>query len=693
MNILFSSSYKWAGLRSSASKFCLSALALLSVSQLNAQQSYTFTTAGATGSVGPTLAQITTTYASTNLNGSVSIGAQPGIQTFTIPTSGAYSVRAFGGQGCGPFGGRGAEIYGEFQFTAGQVLKILVGQKSELSANAAANFQYGGGGGSFVTDMSNTPYVVAGGGGGSWATAYTNVTDASTTTAGNSGFNGPTNGVGGTNGSGGGAAANGDGGAGFLTDGLSSSTAASVAKAYVNGGVGGTYLTYGLGGFGGGGGTSSFNNVRCGGGGGYSGGGGAGSAVSGNPEGGGGGSYNNGTNQANIAGSNIGQGQVVLTKLCNVNITTVTNPICDGNSITLNTNATSPISWSNGGSSSSIVVSPSVTTTYTVSGTGTGTLVCIGNAVIIVSVMPLPVISGYANPQLICVGNSASVVPSGALTYTINGIGSGSTILVSPSSNTVYTVAGTDVHGCLNSGTVNVNVNTNSLSVSPNTVICQGNALNISASGAVTYTWNTGTPLSGLLVSPSTSTVYTVSGTDMYNCLLTNSVSVTVNASPPVTASSDKSSVCRGESVVLSASGANTYVWANPITGPATGATLPLKLNIDVPYIYTVTGTDNNGCSKTATVSIIVNSCTGLYEFHKGASSAVYPNPGSGIFTVQSVKGAGSVEIIDYTGRAIASYITNGEKSEINLTDYANGIYYVKIKSGDSSEVIKLIKK
>jgi len=664
--------------------------ATLTATQMSAQQSYTFTAAGASGNAGPTLGQITTAYALTNLNGSVTIGS-PGIQLFTIPSTGAYAVEAYGAQGFGlsGVGGRGARMSGEFNFTAGQIIKIVVGQQGSIPVLVTYNAQYSGGGGSFVTDNANVPFVVAGGGGGNWSAALSAVSDAPITTSGNTGTGvGATAGVGGTGGSGGTDISFADGGAGFTGNGLG--TAGGIS--FVNG-AGGGFTTSGIGGFGGGGGTSSFNNRRCGGGGGYSGGGAAQGATTGFPEAGGGGSYNAGTNQSNSAGANTGDGTVVISKLCNVTLSAGTNPICFGKNVTLSTNASAPIAWSTQGSGASIVVSPTVTTTYTVSGTGQGTLVCIGTAAIIVSVTPLPVVSAMVNPPLLCVGKSATVTGAGAITYTWNNGPTGVNAQLSPAVTTVYNFLGADVFGCVNSGTVLVNVSTNTLTVSSNTTICDGKSLNIAASGASTYTWSTGAGLSAIFVSPSLTTVFSVLGTDINNCVLSNSLSVTVNSRPTVIASSDKDNVCKGESVTLSATGAANYVWQNVITGIENGASITKTLSIDVPYTYTVTGTDANGCSKSSVVVVQVNRCTGVNEEKSKTSFAsLYPNPNSGSFTVESVGGVESIAITDLAGRVLASYSSNTEKTEVNMNAFANGIYYAKIHTGNFVQVIKVVK-
>ena len=289
-------------------KKALLSISALFLSFILTAQTYTFTTGGATGNLGPSQTQLNAAYAGTPLAGAVT--SNSGIQIWTVPWSGNYKLTAIGAQGFGPFGGRGAQIEGEFALSAGQQLKILVGQQGACCAGAGTN-QYGGGGGSFVTDNNNSPFVVAGGGGGSWAITHTTTTDASLTTSGNTAANGSPNGAGGINGQGGASASSGDGGGGLLGNGLG--TAGGFA--FVNGGNGGTATNGGTGGFGGGGGGSSWNNRRGGGGGGYSGGGGSHGSTSLNCEGGGGGSFNSGINPLNIAGVGLGDGTVIIESL------------------------------------------------------------------------------------------------------------------------------------------------------------------------------------------------------------------------------------------------------------------------------------------------------------------------------------------------------------------------------------------
>ncbi|HEU4719058.1 MAG TPA: T9SS type A sorting domain-containing protein, partial [Bacteroidia bacterium] len=122
-------------------------------------------------------------------------------------------------------------------------------------------------------------------------------------------------------------------------------------------------------------------------------------------------------------------------------------------------------------------------------------------------------------------------------------------------------------------------------------------------SGASTYTWQPGN-LSGASVSdnPASGTTYTVTGTDANGCVNTSTVSVAVNPVPTVSASATPGTICAGSNITLTGSGASTYNWmpGNISGSPATDT--PLSTTT-----YTVSGTDVNGCSGTATVAVTVN--------------------------------------------------------------------------------------
>lgn len=278
---------------------------------------YTFTTLGKQGIDGPTQSELGGYYG-TNLEGKVVI--VNGIQSWSVPFSGTYTIEALGAsgsngtcQGCvgWKLGGLGARIKGTFYFTKETKLKIVVGQRG-LSIDSFAQRPGGGGGGTFVTLADSTKIIIAGGGGGG-GLARPGYGDGDPGQAtGNGTRSGGSGGIGGsryntlnlTFDSGDIKASS---GAGYKGDGDSLNTGGSPAKSFLSGSTGGYHVAVKNGGFGGGG----FGLTQGGGGGGYSGGGIVGTKTSGTA--GGGGSFNSGSSQINETGINEGDGKVIIT--------------------------------------------------------------------------------------------------------------------------------------------------------------------------------------------------------------------------------------------------------------------------------------------------------------------------------------------------------------------------------------------
>lgn len=269
----------------------------------------TFTNAGATGRFGPTQAQCDAAYGA----GVVVVNTQ-GFQEWIVPKTGKYNIQALGASGGNAanfIGGNGASISGEVDLTAGDIIKIVVGQQGQATTD---NQGAGGGGGSFVTTLINNPIIVAGGGGGNGLQDSASK-QASVTTTGNNGNYGGYGGTalnGGNIGPGNSIAAG--GGGGFNTngsDGLARSSKGGFS--FLNGAVGGVNESATTGGGFGGGGGGANNCGYGGGGGGYAGGGPAGYNGNCGGNGGGAGSFNSGANQINVGGQNSGMGKVIIT--------------------------------------------------------------------------------------------------------------------------------------------------------------------------------------------------------------------------------------------------------------------------------------------------------------------------------------------------------------------------------------------
>ncbi len=133
------------------------------------------------------------------------------------------------------------------------------------------------------------------------------------------------------------------------------------------------------------------------------------------------------------------------------------------------------------------------------------------------------------------------------------------------------------------------------VSVSAGT-ICVGESTTITASGAASYSWSNGSTGNSITVSPTTTTLFTATGTDSNGCTSSGSTQITVNALPTVEISGTLT-YCAGSTTTLTATaGLSSYLWS---TGATTQA-----INVTAGS-YTVTGTDSNGCSATSSASTV----------------------------------------------------------------------------------------
>ncbi len=290
--------------------------------------------------------------------------------------------------------------------------------------------------------------------------------------------------------------------------------------------------------------------------------------------------------------------QVVVNPAPTVSISASSASICAGSSVVLTASGAGVYTWNPGGLAGlSATVSPSTTTTYTLIGAnGFG---CLGTNTITILVVPIPTVIPSASPNPICIGFSSTLSAIGATGYTWNpGNINGPSAIVSPSINTTYTVSGSAA-GCTGSAAITVSVQTGPTlnPVATPTAICPGFTSNLSASGAVGYTWNPG-GLNGAnqSVSPAATTIYTVTGASALGCLSNATVSVTVHPVPSVSVSASSPSICAGSSATLSALGAITYTWL-----PGASTSSQLIVNPGATATYTLIGANAFGCLNQAT--------------------------------------------------------------------------------------------
>jgi len=348
--------------------------------------------------------------------------------------------------------------------------------------------------------------------------------------------------------------------------------------------------------------------------------------------------------------------------------------LCAGQSATLTaTGGNGSYVWNSGQTTSSITVTPAVTTTYIANST-TGSANCPQNVAdtVVVFVNPIPTVTVSPNISICAGGTGTSLTAGGATTYSwspATGLSSttGGTVTANPPSTTTYTVTGTS-NGCTNTATVTVTVTPPPvIAINPAApTICYGDNTTLTASGATTYTWSPATGLSGttgatVTANPTTTTTYTVTGTSAGCPNQTATVTVTVSPQivPNFTIAGNQCFAT--QSIALTNSGtAGTYSWAftggpGNQTGSPVSVTWPTAGTYDVTLTTTV-GTCVESITQSVTIyadptvtanstdvscagandgTITANSASaGTYSWNSGQSGAGPHNVGPGTYTV-----------------------------------------------------------
>lgn len=220
--------------------------------------------------------------------------------------------------------------------------------------------------------------------------------------------------------------------------------------------------------------------------------------------------------------------------------------------------------------------------------------------------------------------------------------------------------------------------------------ICSGNSTVLTASGAITYSWNTSASSNSISVSPGSNATYTVIGTSN-GCTDTKVANVVVNNLPIVSLALSSTLVCTSDVTVnlvgtpTGGSFSGIGVTGNSFDPSASGAG-----NFAIVYSYT----DGNSCSNTDGKTIGVNVCTGISELSNGVF-ITYPNPTNGIFYIDYdtvISSAIEIEVFDAIGKLVLTQTATTNHSYISLEHFSKGIYHVRLKNNHSYSIIRVIR-
>ncbi|MBL7932673.1 MAG: T9SS type A sorting domain-containing protein [Bacteroidia bacterium] len=297
--------------------------------------------------------------------------------------------------------------------------------------------------------------------------------------------------------------------------------------------------------------------------------------------------------------------------------------------------------------------------------------------------------SSINGPTVVCAGDSTfySTAPvPGVMSYSLwtqgNGLitSLGSTVLVTPLSSGIFTLAGSNGCGISPQQTLYVTVNpTPTVSVNSGT-ICKGTSFTLTPSGAITYSYS-----GGAIVSPTVTSFYSVTGANSFGCKDTDTSTVTVLPVPNIYVISNNPDLCVGESATITAHGATAYTFNPGGSGPF------IVISPTVTSSYSVTATGTNGCSIVEIITQSVQNCSGLAEHGYDQGDMVFPNPAQQEITIHTHSDS-EFQLLNALGQTIFSRKLFPGKNKIKLNELANGIYFVKIFNKSSLKTIKLVK-
>lgn len=302
------------------------------------------------------------------------------------------------------------------------------------------------------------------------------------------------------------------------------------------------------------------------------------------------------------------------------------------------------------------------------------------------SIAPLTLSITTSPGNIICNGQSATLTALGGMsgTYTWNTNQTTQSIVVTPTAGGIYSVIAQSSVNCYGMAISGLSVMPQPTVTVNSASTCAGQSITLSASGATSYTWNTGANTSSIIVNPTVTTNYTVTGANGF-CSDTKTTQVTVNSASASIISSGGNTVCTNVNFNLTAGGnIITYTWN---TGANTSS---ITQNITAPgtYSYSVSGTAANGCTATAVQTIVVQLCGGIMELNQ-SDIKVFPNP---FYDKLEINSSRNLKIRVYDINTKLLLVFEGKDIIINTENWINGIYFIEIEDSKVKYRGKVVK-
>jgi carbamoylphosphate synthase small subunit len=297
----------------------------------------------------------------------------------------------------------------------------------------------------------------------------------------------------------------------------------------------------------------------------------------------------------------------------------------------------------------------------------------------------------------ICLGDGVTLTASGGSSYRWSTGATTSSITVSPSQTSTYTVQVSD--GVTeDTDEVTVSVSSVTADAGSDVSIESGSQITLTASGGESYQWSTGETTSSITVSPAQTTVYEVTVSNAMGCESTDQVQVSVTSTnSPVDSviaeAGDDVEICLGDRVTLTASGGESYQWS---TGATTSSITVRPLRTTK---YDVLKRSHGKIIEKSYVVHIENCDKSIDRPSDFLAIELYPNPTEGIINI-NVKSSRSerlkLQIVNLNGNLIYSNTFdlnrfNSFPMKFDLSTYSKGLYFLKIIQSNTIKTKKIL--
>ncbi len=337
------------------------------------------------------------------------------------------------------------------------------------------------------------------------------------------------------------------------------------------------------------------------------------------------------------------------------------------------------------------VINAPASTNYTLTATTGG---CVSNDILHIEIKPTP-IPNLGGDTLVCTLPLLLNSNASAATYLwSNNTNASSLTITSPGK---YWVRATNANGCVGHDTIRVTAGTVPIvTLGPDTSYCQGSSITLYAGNAgSSYLWSTGATSSSITVSSAGT--YSVLVTHPTTCKSADVINITTRTLPTVgLVFSHPEIFCptdQGRTLTEGTPAGGTYIGSG-ITGNNFNASAAGQGTYII--LYSIVG--SNGCTNIAKDTLKVYACVGIDEMDTNLGLNVYPNPTSGSFTLEMATSSditANISILTIDGRIVYQNAVSGSgiiTKSIDITELANGIYYLKLETKDAVKAYKIIK-